>query len=85
MFKDSLRNFDGTINKDDFIYTILNRTEFTLTRTEVSNICTLLLNINRNDNNQIDVDELQFSYRSYLKYYELIESRIIDLLEKLKL
>ena len=45
----------------------------------------MLLNINRNDNNNIDIDELQFSYKSYLKYYELLESRIMDLLEKFKL
>ena len=85
LFKDTIKNFDGSIKKDDFIYTILNRQEFTLTRTDVTNICSLLLNINRNDNNNIDIDELQFSYKSYLKYYELLESRIMDLLEKFKL
>ena len=84
-FKDTIRNFDGSIKKDEFIEAILGKNEFTLTRTELSNICTLLLNINRNDNNNVDIDEIQFSYKSYLKYYELIETRIVDLLEKFKL
>jgi Ca2+-binding EF-hand superfamily protein len=84
LFKDNHRNFDGSIKKDDFIYSLVNK-DFTLTRTELSNICTLLLNISRNDNDNIDIDELQNSFRSYLKYYELLESRIMDLLEKFKL
>ena len=29
--------------------------------------------INRDDAGMIDIDELHFSYRSYIKYYELIE------------
>lgn len=33
----------------------------------------------------VDIDELHFSYRSYIKYYELIEQRIIDMLEKYKI
>ena len=33
----------------------------------------------------VDIDELHFSYRSYIKYYELIEQRIIDMLEKFKI
>lgn len=73
------------MKKDDFIASILSRNEFTLTRTEVANICALMMDINRNDNNNIDIDEIQFSYKSYLKYYELLETRIIDLLEKFKL
>lgn len=44
-----------------------------------------MLDINRDDKGQIDVDELHFSFRSYIKYYELIEQRIIDLLEKFKI
>jgi hypothetical protein len=70
IFKDSMRNFDGTIKKEDFLYALLNKEEFTLTRTEVTNIQALMLNINRNDNNNIDIDELQFSYKQYLGYYD---------------
>ena len=44
-----------------------------------------MLDINRDDQGKFDIDELHFSYRSYVKYYELIEQRIIDLLEKFKL
>lgn len=85
LFKDNMRNFDGSVKKEDFIYALMNRTEYSMTRTEVTNICSLLLNINRNDNNNIDIDELQFSYKQYLKYFEIIESRIRDLLERFKL
>lgn len=46
---------------------------------------TLMLDINRDDKGCIDVDELHFSFRSYIKYYELIEQRIVDLLEKFKI
>jgi hypothetical protein len=42
-------------------------------------------NINRDDGGKIDVDELHFSYVSYLKYYEVIEQRVIDILEKVKI
>lgn len=58
MIKDSHKNFDGSVKKDAFISSILSKTEFTLTRTEITNICSLLLNINRNDNDNIDIDEL---------------------------
>ena len=44
-----------------------------------------MLDINRDDQGRIDVDELQFSFKSYIKYYELIEQRIVDLLEKFKI
>lgn len=57
----------------------------TLTRTEVGNIILLMSNINRDDGGKIDVDELHFSYVSYLKYYEVIEQRVIDILEKVKI
>lgn len=53
-----VKNLDGSVKKEDFINAILNRTEFTLTRTEIANICTLMLNISKDDNNNIDVDEL---------------------------
>lgn len=44
-----------------------------------------MLDINRDDQGRIDIDELHFSFRSYIKYYELIEQRIVDLLEKFKI
>ena len=86
LFDDDVKGFDGSVHKDEFIYTILNKEEFTLTRSEVSNVCNLLLNINVKDEKaKIDLEQLQYSYSSYLKYYELIEARVIDLLEKFKL
>jgi hypothetical protein len=45
----------------------------------------LMLNINRDDQGRVDIDEMHFSFKSYIKYYELIEQRIIDLLEKFKI
>lgn len=44
-----------------------------------------MLDINRNDEGRVDVDELQYSFKSYTKYYELLEQRIVDLLEKFKI
>ena len=44
-----------------------------------------MLDINRDDQGRIDVDELHFSFKSYVKYYELVEQRIIDMLEKFKI
>lgn len=38
IFKDCVRNFDGSIKKDDFLYAILNRDSFTFTRSEVLNL-----------------------------------------------
>ena len=80
-----MRNFDGSVKKDEFIYVFKNKEEFTLTNSELSNICTLLLNINRDDNSNIDIDELQISYLSYCSYYETIEKRVIELLDKVRL
>ena len=86
LFEDEVKGFDGKVHKDQFIYTILDKEEFTLTRTEISNVCDLLLNISdKDDKAKIDLEQLQYSYSSYLKYYELIEARVIDLLEKFKL
>ena len=88
IFKEMPKNYDGTIKKDDFIYAILNAKIFTLTRTEISNISALLLtNVNPAGaaTNSIDLEELQRSYRSYLTYYDSIEGRIKDLLEKFML
>ena len=45
IFYDVIRNMDRTVKKDDFIYAILNTKAFTLTRTEITNITSLLLNI----------------------------------------
>ena len=59
--------------------------KFSLTRIEVAQIVNLMLDINRDDQGRVDIDEIHFSYKSYIKYYELIESRIIDMLEKFKL
>ena len=44
-----------------------------------------MLDINRDDQGKVDIDELHFSFKSYNKYYELIEQRIVDMLEKFKL
>ena len=67
------------------MYTMLNREEFTLTRSEVANITSLMLNISKKDEREaINLDELQFSFKSYLKYHEVIQARVIDLLEKFK-
>ena len=51
----------------------------------MASITHLMMNINRDDAGKIDIDELHFSYKSYVKYYELIEQRILDMLEKFKL
>ena len=66
---------------------MLDKEQFTLTRTEASNICQILLNVNPHldDKDRIDLDDLQQSFDAYTKYYELISSRVADLLEKIKL
>jgi len=63
----------------------LNNDSFSLTRVELAHIVQMMQNINRDDMGQIDIDELHFSYVSYIKYFELIEKRLIDLLEKFKI
>ena len=86
LFDDDVKGFDGSVHKDEFIYTLLNKEEFTLTRTEISNVCSLVLNISEKDDRaKIDLEQLQYSYQGYLKYNDLIQSRVIDLLEKFKL
>lgn len=91
LFKEMPKNYDGTIKKDDFIYAILNTKSFTLTRTEIANISALLLTgqyattPKSTDANSIDLEDLQRSYRAYLTYYDSIEGRIKDLLEKFNL
>ena len=46
-----------------------------------------MLNINpyKDDKDRIDIDELQYSLTAYTKYYDLVSSRVADLLEKIKL
>ena len=85
IFKDEVKNFEGKVHKDEVIYTYLNHESFSLTRAELAQIIQLMMDINRDDQGQIDIDELHFSYVTYMKYYELIEQRIVDLLEKFKI
>lgn len=85
IFKDDVKNFEGKVQKDEVIYTFLNNDSFSLTRVELAHIVQIMQNINRDDMGQIDVDELHFSYVSYIKYFELIEKRLVDLLEKFKI
>jgi hypothetical protein len=85
LFKDEIKNFDGTVQKDEVMYAFLNNENFSLTRTELAQVMQLMLNINRDDQGRVDIDEMHFSFKSYIKYYELIEQRIIDLLEKFKI
>ena len=85
IFKDEQKNFDGTVQKDEIVSTLLNSDKFSLTRIEIAQIVSLMLDINRDDLGRVDIDEIHFSYRSYNKYYELIEQRIVDMLEKFKL
>lgn len=73
LFKDEAKNFDGTVQKEDVIYALLNHESLSLTRTEVGAILQLVSDINRSDQGRVDIDELHFSYCSYLKYYEIIE------------
>lgn len=48
------------MHKDDFIYCVLDKEQFTMTRSETSNIVQLMLNINphKDDKERIDLDEL---------------------------
>lgn len=69
------KNFDGTIKKDDFVYAILNNKAFSLTRTEIANITSLIAlpkdpkSNKSTDGNSIDLDDLNRSYRSYIVHY----------------
>lgn len=93
MFGPELRSFAGDVHKDDFIYVVLDREQLTIARSEAANIVELMSNIGGAPSGQptaskgggVNVDELQYSFTSYLKYCELIEARVIDLLEKIKL
>jgi hypothetical protein len=44
-----------------------------------------MLDINRDDQGKIDIDELHMSYKAFEKYQDQIESRVVDLLEKFKI
>lgn len=73
VFKEDVKNFDGTVPKEEVLYALLNNEKFSLTRIDISQILNLVLNINRDDVGKVDVDELHFSYKSYVKYYEMVE------------
>jgi hypothetical protein len=69
IFSNDTKSFDGSVKKEDFVYTLLDKEMFTLDRTEVVNVASLMLNITKHNNNgYIDLDELQSSYSSYQKY-----------------
>jgi hypothetical protein len=36
LFKDEIKNFDGTVQKDEAMYAFLNNENFSLTRTELA-------------------------------------------------
>ena len=62
VFKNDVKNFDGSVKKEDFVYTLLDQEMFTLDRSEVVNIASIMLNITKsNDRGHIDLDELQSS------------------------
>jgi hypothetical protein len=42
MFSTDIRNHDGTVHKDEFVYRLLNTEQLTLTRTEVFYIVDLM-------------------------------------------
>ena len=44
-----MSNHAGTVSKDDFIYSLLRTDGITLTKTEISHICELMLNIDSKD------------------------------------
>jgi hypothetical protein len=59
MFSHDVRNHDGTVHKDEFVYRLLNTEHLTLTRTEVFYIVDLMSNIVfQKERPNIDIDEL---------------------------
>lgn len=60
IFGQEVRTFTNEVHKDDFIYCVLDKEQFTMTRSETSNIVQLMLNINphKDDKERIDLDEL---------------------------
>lgn len=87
MFKHDIRLHDGTVHKDEFVYILLNTEQLTLTRTEVFYIMDMMSHIipQKENKTSIDIDELQNGYLAYQKYNDLVEKRIMDLLEKFKI
>lgn len=85
MFSTDIRNHDGTVHKDEFVYRLLNTEQLTLTRTEVFYIIDLMSDFQQKEKPNVDIDELQAGYNAYLKYNDLIEKRILDLLEKFRI
>lgn len=83
------KNYDGTVKKDDFVYTILNNKAFSLTRTEIAHVTSLIVlpreakSTKTTDGNSVDLEELNRSYRSYLTHYQTVEGSIHDLLERI--
>jgi len=60
LFTRDYRNLHGQVHKDDFIYLILDKDVFTLTRTEASNIVELMMNIvpGVDEKGALDIDEI---------------------------
>ena len=58
LFRHDMRHHDGSVHKDEFIYTLLNTEQLTLTRTEVFYIVDLMTNIVPGGKANIDIDEL---------------------------
>lgn len=75
------------MHKDEFVYILLNTEQLTLTRTEVFYIMDMMSHIipQKENKTSIDIDELQNGYLAYQKYNDLVEKRIMDLLEKFKI
>lgn len=84
IFPMNAKEFDGKIKKDQFVYYLSQKPEFTLTRSEIANIQTLMTNITKNDTNLIDIDEIQNSYKQYLRDYDSVQNEIIELLQIFK-
>lgn len=58
LFSTDIRNHDGTVHKDEFVYRLLNVEQLTLTRTEVFYIVDLMTTIFTNEKPNVDIDEL---------------------------
>ena len=66
MFSSDVRNHDGTVHQDEFVYKILNTEQLTLTRTEAFYIVDIMSNIvQHKERPNIDIDELQHGLTSY--------------------
>lgn len=70
MFPDSVKNLDGTVDKEIVMQSLLNNDKICLTRLEVAGILSLMLDINRDDKGKVDVDEIHLSYLAFSKYQE---------------